>query len=169
MSDECHYGRIKENRRKDGYGFIYSEDGNDIFYSSYNFKTKRSEKNACVGATVKYKLTTHEERLCATEIEVIEKYPEGNIITLPNGKVLNLHCIRKFGLVSGKNALNIIGVTEEEAKSHGHELSEFDFLFFSTEYDEFRFFRTGSCVQGDGQCDINAAYSEYQKRLLSLI
>lgn len=169
MQNQHMYGRVREYSKKDGYGFIHGEDNQDIFCSSYNFKNARAEKNICVGAIVKYNVTEREGKLCANEIEIVNRYPEGNMITLPNGTMLKLKHIYKYGYMHGTDALQMIGVNVKQAEEHGHKPAEFDFIYIATEYDEYRFFQTGTCVQGDGQCDLGTYYVELKKKLLWLV
>lgn len=81
------YGRIRMYDPGKGYGFIYTEDGKDIFISSYSFKNT-DERFAILGTALKFKIEQRNSRYCAYDVKIINPTPENQSILLPNGEKL---------------------------------------------------------------------------------
>ncbi|WP_024865825.1 cold-shock protein [Butyrivibrio sp. FCS014] len=161
-------GRIVRFDMDEGFGFIYTDDWSDIFFSTYDFLTTKDEKHARVGSIVEFYVADSRGHLQAREIQVIEVYPSGEEIQMPNGKFLHLRALKKFGITSGRSALKLVNVSEEELIAHGHSVYECRFLFFSTSIGEYRFFSEDSFIEGDGHCNIDKCYDELKRKLLFL-
>ncbi len=160
------YGRVMQYSPIDGFGFVYSENGRDIFFSSYNVMSKAVEKNICVGATVRYLPIVSGDKAVATQLEIIDKFPSGERLLLPNGKVIPIRLVRKFGIIGGNVAIKTAGITRHEIKDHNYNVSDCKYLYFSTAHGEYRFFNEGSFIRGDGQCNVDVVFDEYKKGLL---
>lgn len=65
-------GRIIDYNHAKGYGFIKTEDGKDIFISSYNLIRKNSEKKIFFGTKVEFNLGIFRNKIIATDIKIIE-------------------------------------------------------------------------------------------------
>ncbi len=164
------YGRIKEYNSFNGYGFICTNiEKKEIFFSSYNVVgNKTNQSQLPVGAIVRFFMNSNEKGLYAEEICVIEKYPVGTYLLLPNHELLKIKRLYKIGIASGKRILNEKQITEVELALHGYSRKDFDYLFFSTAQGEYRFFNIGSKINGDGRCDIYKVYADYKKDLFDM-
>lgn len=105
-------GRIYWYNRMRGYGIIRTE-GMDIFLSSFNFKEKHGEKKAVMGALVSFVPEPYGEGYSATEVDVLEKYPAGSRITLPDGRKLGLKNMKTAGLRRGEDGLFVFFSTPD--------------------------------------------------------
>ena len=97
------YGRVRQYANKDGYGFIHTEDKKDIFVSSYVLGKK--EDKFRVGALVSFIPVMYEGKVVADEIKILEVFPSGDVLQLPNGKYLPVKRVTKYGYVGGKQVL----------------------------------------------------------------
>lgn len=65
-------GKIIDYNHVKGYGFIKTEDGKDIFISSYNLIRKNSEKKIFFGTKVDFNLDMYGKKVIATNIKILE-------------------------------------------------------------------------------------------------
>lgn len=80
------FGKIRTYFYDKGYGYIRTETGSDIFVSSWNFEGK-SEKKLYLFSTVRFTPARKKDgRYYAANVELLERYPEGRLLTLPGGK-----------------------------------------------------------------------------------
>ena len=152
-SDEYYWGRVRAYSTKEGYGFIRGDDSKDIFLSSYELG--KLEKKVFLGSILKYKKTLYNgERVVATDIELIEPLPEGDIFLLPDGTELDLRTIIKYGRVSGRVLAEKLDISEEELEAHGYVMKDLAYVFVQTNLKEWCFFNNNAPIVADGQCDI---------------
>ena len=81
-SGQTMYGRIKEYSHSRGYGFIFTEEGKDIFVSSYELG--KLEDKISVGTTVKFTPKQWKERYVASDITIVENVGYNEVIKCPN-------------------------------------------------------------------------------------
>ncbi|MBR5637728.1 MAG: hypothetical protein IKW81_12440 [Pseudobutyrivibrio sp.] len=156
------YGRIKVCNRKIGYAVIAAENGKR-YYLPIDTRYRRSRIR--LGALVDFNLESQEDNEYISNFNVINKFPNGNKIELPDGSILKMREISKFGISSGKNNVEIIGIDKDELHNHGIEEDELSYLYFKTDRGEYRFFNTGSPIVGDGQCDIFEVHKALAEKL----
>lgn len=89
------YGRIMSWDNSRGYGFIRTEGKTDIFLSSYNIN-KKDAKKLVVGALVSFLPDMYNGKYVATEVSVVEQYPEGDKFVLPNGTEIDVKHVTTF-------------------------------------------------------------------------
>lgn len=123
-------GRICCYSRAKGYGFIRTE-GTDLFLSSFNFAKKKGEKHAVIGALVSFVPEPYGEGYSATKVEVLDPYPAGQSIQLPDGRRLRLKSIRACGIRSGEDGLFVffsapggeVRITAADLGGHGRDVA----------------------------------------------
>lgn len=99
------YGRIVTYNKAKGFGFIRTEDGPDLFVSSH-YLSNRDEKHMTVGALISYIVTEYNGRYVASHITILEEFPCGKTIALPNGKLLQIKNIKTVGTNKIENQEN---------------------------------------------------------------
>ncbi len=90
------YGRVLNYDHYRGYGFIRTEDGADLFLSSYNIADKDSKKLA-VGTIVSFVPKKYKDGYTAADVKVRSLFPSGKTIELPTGHIINLKHLKTFG------------------------------------------------------------------------
>ena len=90
-------GRVFSYERVRGYGFIRTSDGEDIILSSYRL-SKREWDNLCVGDYVRFTVGMYEDKVVAIDVSITKKMPRGMSIEMPNGELLEVRHITKFGV-----------------------------------------------------------------------
>ena len=90
------YGRVVTYNKAKGFGFIRTEDGPDLFLSSH-YLSRRDEKHVTVGALVSYIVDEYKGRYVASHVTILEEFPCGKTIALPNGKLLQIKNIKTVG------------------------------------------------------------------------
>lgn len=90
------YGRVVTYNKAKGFGFIRTEDGPDLFVSSHQI-SRRDEKHMTVGALISYIVTEYNGRYVASHVTILEEFPCGKTIPLPNGKLLQIKNIKTVG------------------------------------------------------------------------
>src|SRR5699024_10057436 len=93
------YGRISAYDRMKGYGYIFAENGKEIFVSSYAF-LGRTEEKMMVGTLLRFTPEKYQEKICARDIEILDQHPHGMNFRLPNGRETQSKRIQTFGLVT---------------------------------------------------------------------
>lgn len=161
------YGRVRQYANRDGYGFIHTENKKDIFVSSYTLGKK--EKHFRVGALVKFIPIIREGKIIADEIIILEKFPSGEVLQLPNGKTISVGRICKFGYVGWKQVLANINQTEEQMIEAGYTYKDLEYIFIRTFSGELRFYNTGAKQKGYGQTDLSKFEKELNTFFLSMI
>ena len=146
------YGRVRQYANKDGYGFIHTEDKKDIFVSSYVLGKK--EDKFRVGALVSFIPVMYEGKVVADEIKILEVFPSGDVLQLPNGKYLPVKRVTKYGYVGGKQVLEKIKQPESQMLEAGYTYDDLAYIFIRTSRGEFRFYNDGAKQRGDGQTDL---------------
>ncbi len=165
ISQNVRYGRVVDNIHMRGYGFIISPEGEELFFSSYEINGQpRRHSPFRVGSIVTYIPTLHDGKKVATNVKLVERYPEGKDLLLPNGEILRLKRLRKFGISYGKHNIETLNLSEDELKEHGYSLRDLDYLYFNTSQGEYRFFNQDSKLVGDGNYDIYTIYNNLRER-----
>ena len=90
------YGRILNFDHMRGYGFIRTEEGADIFLSSYNLN-KNLERHMTIGALVSFIPELYGDAYSAANIKLIEEFPAGKELEVPNGEMFRLKNIKSIG------------------------------------------------------------------------
>ena len=94
--EKLSYGRVVTYNKAKGFGFIRTEDGPDLFVSSHQL-SRQNEKHMTVGALVSYIVDEYKDRYVASRVTILEEFPCGNTIALPNGKLLQIKNIKTVG------------------------------------------------------------------------
>ncbi len=131
------YGRIVEYSQKKGYGHIYAENRKDVFLSSYALN--KLEKKIAIGTTVKFIPQKIENKVCATEIEIVDLYPSGRIFPLPGGQNVFIKKIQKFGIVSGERAVKDLEISEEALKKAELNVDDVQYVYVIVGQNEHRY------------------------------
>ena len=108
-------GRILTYDHERGYGFIRTENGSDLFLSSYDLMDNE-EKHIVIGALVAYRPGIYRARYVARDVMVLERYPSGKQIMLPDGTALWLKGLRLVRRQTKDGKETIVFVTK-----HGKE------------------------------------------------
>lgn len=161
------YGRVRQYKHNDGYGFIHTESGKDIFVSSYNLG-KKKEKRFFFGALVSFIPVIHDGKVIASEVNILNSFPSGSTFCMPNGESMLVKRICKYGYVSGKQVLEKINQTEEEMTEAGYSLKDLEYVFISTTIGEYKFYNVDAKQKGDGQTDLDALMDKLNKTFLSV-
>lgn len=162
-----YYGRIKNYSRVDGFGFIYDEEGNDVFISSYQLG--RRDHKVHIGTLVKFQKIKKDGRIVADNVEVEDRFPNGNTFKLPDGNEIGLRHIFKYGLVTGEKAMKRLGISKSELALNSISMNDLDYLYISTSRYEYKFFKLNSPYNGgDGKCDIENYYKQYNDLYLTI-
>lgn len=90
------YGRVLNYDHMKGYGFIHTEEGADIFLSSYNLSNKQ-DRHITVGALVSFVPELYGSAYSASQITIINEYPAEKELELPNGDIIRLKNIKNIG------------------------------------------------------------------------
>lgn len=157
------YGKVSNYTNQKGYGYIRTEDNKEIFFNSFEFLKRKEQKNLYFGSTVRFKLGFFNNRVCATEIELIQSSMNDIILFSEDISIRAKHII-KFGLGNFYNSLTQ-EFEEDDIRKHGYNLNDFDYIYFRTHRDERRFYQIGSPIQGDGQLDITSTLFKLDKYL----
>ena len=163
------YGRIRMYDMEKGYGFIYTEDGKDIYMSSYALSSHKQEQYCILGTIVKFRVEQRGERYCAIEVEIMKPTPLNERLLLPNGEQLLVRRISHYGIIGGEKVCDTIGMTREFVLENDCALWELGYVYITLTHShgEYRFFRTGSRVKGDGHVDdLEAFIHELDKKFL---
>ena len=160
------YGRICDYSMSRGYGFIFAENGKELFFSSYNVLSK--EKHLFFGSTVRFTVAKRENYYEAKDVEIIDNSQKQDIFLTPKGETIKVKKIRKIGLISGYTCLKKLNLTLEEIEKKGYQISDFEYLFIETHKGNYRFFNEGSPATGDGQMDVKKTYQELREKYILL-
>lgn len=88
-------GRILWYDRQRGFGFIHTEDHEDIFLSSY-WLGKGTERHISVGALVSFIPAEYEGKYVASDLTVLDQFPCGWVIRLPGGPEITISSIKRI-------------------------------------------------------------------------
>lgn len=162
------FGRIKEYSRKKGYGYIFTEDGKDIFLSSYDLGDL--EYKVAFGTTLKFIPELWNDKYKATKITVVSNESFNEVIECPNDICFKPKNLEKFDYISGRRLLKEKVILENKLIEHGYYAKDLDCVFFRTNKgDEYRFFQQGAPIQGDGQLpDLKKFYKNLVDRFYKL-
>ncbi len=161
------YGRVSDYTYMKGYGFIYTELGSDIFFSSYDMDKKLQSKLK-LGTTVSFIPEERDGKFVATSIE-IKKDMAGGKFQFTDSFALSYNSIVKFCLVPGSKSIKEMDISEQELVDHGYSIEDLGYLAIRTKDDEYRFTRKGSPIKADGQIDdIEAVYVQLKELFLKL-
>jgi cold shock CspA family protein len=165
-------GKIISYDQTRGYGFIVTETGDEIMLSSWQLD-KKVEKKLVLGSLIKFEVGIYNNRTVATNIELIEKYPNDVMkIDLPNQDYwLYIKTIHKFGRGNALNKINSnLGkdkrVTEDDMHEHGYSIRDLDYVFIETSTKTYLLFGETSPVKGDGKTDIEKYYKYLSETIL---
>lgn len=160
-------GRIRAYSTQQGYGYILTEEGNDLFVSSRALG--KTEKKIAVGSIVKFKVGEYNGKPVATEIEVLKKYKNDvSMLDLPDGVRVAIKSIIKFGKTNAFSVVKKNGITEEDLKEHGYSIKDLDYIYIETGKHSYSIFDTKSPVKGDGRTNIKEFYKNLKNDLLKL-
>ena len=93
------YGRVLNFDHMRGYGFIRTEEGSDIFLSSYNLSKKESQ-DIVIGTLVSFVPELYNGGYSATKIKILDYYPSGKELTLPTGETIRIKNLKKIGVAN---------------------------------------------------------------------
>lgn len=169
--------RVLTYRKKKGYGFAKTQSGKDIFISSYQVVEKPEESKLLFGAKIKFKYGLFNEKLCATEVQVIDEFPSGDeLVIKTEDKVFKfaIRDIAKVGfsvLTKNENFMKEVLEIENVPSDYihmGYTENDFRMLFVELKDEKvYRFFEKESKLSGCGKLDVKKAYSEiYEKFFL---
>lgn len=161
---------------KKGYGFARTVDGTDIFVSSYHVGNSKVEKSLFLGSKISFKYGLFNDKVCATEIKLLEQYPAGEILKIKtdDGRVVEflIENILKLGISELskniqflKKALDDEGIPENY-DNLGYTDKDFRVLFVELKDGSiYRFFENGSKIVGAGQLNVVKTYSDIYDKL----
>lgn len=169
--------RIISYSYKKGYGFARAIDGTDIFVSSYHVGGSKAEKALFFGSKISLKYGLFKDRICATEIKLLEQYPysdilkiettDGEMIAFPVEKIL------KIGVSELSKNVEFLqkAMKEENIPENYYELgyTDRDFKVLFIELKDgitYRFFEKGSKILGSGQLNVVKTYSDIYDKFL---
>lgn len=165
--------RIMTYNLKKGYGFARTASGREIFISSYQVINRKEERKLVFGAKIAFTYGIYAERLCATEVEVLEKFPSEmhvKIETATKSFEFNVETILKLGvsqLLQNKKYLAELETDENLPSNYlenGYSEKDFKCLFIETKDGKiYRFFDFDSKLNGCGQIDVSKTYTEIYK------
>lgn len=93
------YGRVLNFDHMRGYGFIRTEEGADIFLSSYNL-TKKESQDIVIGTLVSFVPELYNGGYSAAKVKVLDYYPSGKVLTLPDGETVRIKNLKKIGVAN---------------------------------------------------------------------
>ncbi len=153
-------GRIISMDRIRGFGFIRTERGEDVFFSTYNTDRKLWHKMS-IGDYVEFvakRRGNDRNNIIANDVTVIKRMPKGYAIELPNGEMLEVKHINKFGVNS---------MLMDELRDTFTELPPrcFKCIFIKTNWRTFTFNDPSSPIIIDGEVDVEEFYEELCEKL----
>ena len=162
--------RIVTYSLKRGYGFARTTLGKDIFVSSYQVKGRTEEALLFLGTKIKFKFGTFNDKICATDIEILEEFPSGNTVNITTDEktfefpITDILKIGISNLLKKEDSLLEIKKKEyipNDYLSEGYTINDYHVLFVEKKNGEvYRFFNIGSKLKGCGQVDTLKTYSE---------
>lgn len=169
--------RIISYSYKQGYGFARTIDGTDVFISSYHVGGAKAEKALFFGSKISFKYGLFNERICATEVKLLEQYPSGDILEIKTDDERSIEFpiekILKVGVSElSKNPKFLKKLLEEEniAENYyevGYTDKDFKVLFVELKNGvTYRFFEKGSKIKGNGQLNVVRTYSNIYDKFL---
>lgn len=161
------YGRISSYDRMKGFGYIFAENGKEIFVSSYAFKGKEEDK-IMLGTLLKFTPEKYQDKITASDIEIIDYHPHEKIFQLPNGRKIRSRKIQKFGLVTVQWLIKNNPLAAE-AYHNGIDISGYEYVYIKTSDDLYRIFRNGSQVEADGTVEDLRQYMGYLRKTFLLL
>lgn len=160
-------GRVKSYNKNKGYGYIFTENGYDLFLSFHDIK--EGDSNIFVGTVVKFTVGKYNGRLVAQDVSIIESYKDGvETILLPNGKELKIKKIIRFGCANAYETIQKKGITREMLKEHGYSLESLNYVYIDTEDLSYMFFSDNSPITSSGKTDLVALMSLLNTSLIKL-
>lgn len=93
------YGRVLNFDHMRGYGFIRTEEGADIFLSSYNLSKKESQ-DIVIGTLISFVPELYNGGYSAAKIKILDYYPSGKELTLPTGETVRIKNLKKIGVAN---------------------------------------------------------------------
>lgn len=169
--------RIMTYNLKKGYGFARTEDGREIFISSYQVLNRKEEKKLFFGTKISFKYGLYKDKLCATEVQVVERFPSGNelnIVAVEDSWAFDIESILKVGKSQLlKNPSFLEEVLAEEGipadyEAEGYDERDFLCLFVETKSGEvYRFFDMPSKLFGHGHLKVAEVYTDIYKEFFT--
>ena len=162
------YGRVKEYSHLNGYGYIHTGIGKEIFVRSYDLG--KEESNICIGAKVRFVPGVYEDKYVAKNIEILDRSIANDYVYLPGDNKIQIEKITRYGYVSGERTIRTVGISEEELVSHGYTLDMIEYVFVrKTNGDEIKIFKFDGPIKGDGQTDdVKALYRKLDEQFILL-
>ena len=162
-------GRILRYDSDRGYGFIYKRSkgvGKEIYFRKSDFVSNTNGTKARVGSKVTFTLDVYNGRVHARDVKVVGHIYDGHTrrLILPNGtSAINYKSVMKFGRSNCYNRIlrDDNGITEDMIKKNGYSKEDFDYVFIRTVNSEYKVFKTGCPIKGDGQVDDLDEYLKY--------
>ena len=161
------YGRICRYNPKEGYGFIKTEIGPDIFVSSYNVE---KEKKLFYGCVVTFKVTrTKDNKVTATEVEINEHQEFFKDIEIGNYKI-NTKDVETMIYLPGRENIKDHKADYNAIINNGYGESKFDtIIIFLKDGDRVYLYDSESPIKGDGQIDnLRKAYQDTMNKYISM-
>ena len=160
-------GRVCAYSNRKGYGFIYTEDGKDLFLSSYALG--KSEKKVVVGTIIECTVAQYNNKIIAKDVRILEKYKDDiQYIDMPNGDKLSIKKIHKFGKSNAFERVLETGVTRELLEEYGYITTDLDYIFIDTANKIYTFFGKESPIKADGNMNLEEYYNYLCNTLIRL-
>lgn len=146
-------GRVIRYDEHRGYGFIM-KGKREVFFSHENTVSRTNAEKLRTGSIVSFILESDKNgHVYADRVTVISHVNTPKYFELPNGKAIRTDQIIKYGL---SNAYYMLleknNLSEADMRSHGYSKDDFQYIYIRTKREpEYKIFRTGSPVKGDGQ------------------
>ena len=169
--------RIMTYNMKKGYGFARTAEGREIFISSYQVLNRKEEKKLFLGTKIAFKYGVYQGRLCATEVQVLEKFPSGTSIVIEtaenfwNFEIDTILKVGKSQLFQNKKFLDEVLKEENVPENYleeGYSEEDFSCLFVETKDGiVYRFFDTDSKLKGNGHLNVSETYTSIYKQFFT--
>lgn len=158
------YGKVSTYCNENGYGYIRTEDMKEVFFSSFEVKTKREQKLMFFGSTVKFKLGYYNGRICAVDIELVRTSKKDTLIFSEDAQIIIARHVMKYGCDNFYEDL-LNAFSAEEIAEHGYSPEDFEYIYFKTHAEEIRFYSIGCPIQGQGHVNLDSALKKIDKFL----
>ena len=158
------YGKVSTYYNEKGYGYIRTEDMKEVFFSSFEVKTKKEQKLIFFGSTVKFKLGYYNGRICAVDIELVRSSKKDILIFSEDSQTIIARHVKKYGCDNFYEEL-LNKFSADEIAQHGYFPEDFDYIYFKTYTDEIRFYSIGCPIQGQGHVNLDNALRKIDRFL----
>ena len=163
------FGKVLWYVHKKGYGFIYTEYGTELFLSAWAIPKANMEYSLHIGTIVKFKVKQREGRndFCADDLSIVEHWPNGLTLDLPNNISIPYKKIRFIYYCEGKDFIKQLGL--EDKVPDNYDLNTLNHISIITfDFDKYRFFDYSASVTGDGKCNLEELRYELKHKIYDL-